>query len=120
MDNKETIMDDEYTLSVGFGFDLDDVDPENLEILIVAIGAYLNGYQRGLGVQPKPRYHRYGSKCVFYYDDISMTADDLLALRSALPDRLQSSVRLYKVAKRMSSEIVTVSVGDIEMTDMKE
>ena len=113
-------MDDEYTLSVGFGFDLDGVYPENLEILIVAIGAYLNGYQRGMGVQPKPRYHRYGGKVVYYYDDISMTADDLFALRSALPDHLQSSVRLHKVAKRMSSEIGTMSVGDIEMYESKE
>ena len=113
-------MDDEYTLSVGFGFNLDGVNPENLEILIVAIGAYLNGYQRGSGVQPKPRYHRYGREGVYYYDDISMTTDDLLALRSALPDQLQSSVRLYKVAKRMVPEIVTMSVGDIEMTEMME
>ena len=113
-------MDDEYTLSVGFGFDIYDVDPENLEILIVAIGAYLNGYQRGLGVQPKPRYHRYGGEIVYYYDDISMTVDDLLALRSALPDQLQSSVRLYKVARRMVPEIVAMSVGDIEMYESKE
>ena len=113
-------MDDEYTLSVGFGFNLDGVNPENLEILIVAIGAYLNGYQRGLGVQPKPRYHRYGREGVYYYDDILMTTDDLLALRSALPDQLQSSVRLYKVAKRMVPEIVTRSVGDVETYESKE
>ncbi len=113
-------MDDEYTLSIGFGFNLDGVNPENLEILIVAIGAYLNGYQRGLGVQPKSRYHRYGREGVYYYDDILMTTDDLLALRSALPDQLQSSVRLYKVAKRMVPEIVTMSVGDIEMHESKE
>lgn len=113
-------MDDEYTLSVGFGFNLDGVNPENLEILIVAIGAYLNGYQRWLGVQPKPRYHRYGRESVYYYDDISMTTDDLLALRSALPDHLQSAVRLYKVAKRMVPEIVTRSVGDVEMYGSKE
>lgn len=107
-------MDDEYTLSVGFGFDLDEVDPEDREILIVAIGAYLNGYRRGSG------FHRYGSKCVFYFDVISMTTDDLWALRSALPDQLQSSVRLYKVAKRMVPEIVAMSVGDIEMYESKE
>ena len=113
-------MDDEYTLSVGFGFDLDEVDPRDRETLIVAIRAYLNGYRRGSGVQPKPRYHRYGRESVYYYDDISMTTDDLLALRSALPDHLQSSVRLYKVAKRMVPEIVAMSVGDIEMTEMME
>ena len=113
-------MDDEYTLSVGFGFNLDGVNPENLEILIVAIGAYLNGYRLGSGVKTQPCYHRYGSKSVFYYDDISMTTDDLFALRSALPDQLQSSVRLYKVAKRMVPEIVTMSVGDIEMYESKE
>ena len=113
-------MDNEYPLSVGFGFNLDEVNPENLEILIVAIGAYLNGYQRGLGVQPKPRYHRYGREGVYYYDAISMTTDDLLALRSALPDHLQSSVRLYKVAKRMVPEIVAMSVGDVEMYESKE
>ena len=113
-------MDDEYTLSVGFGFNLDGVNPENLEILIVAIGAYLNGYRLGSGVKTQPCYHRYGSECVYYYDAISMTTDDLLALRSALPDHLQSSVRLYKVAQRMVPEIVTVSVGDIEMHESKE
>lgn len=113
-------MDDEYTLSVGFGFDLDEVDPGDQEILIVAIGAYLNGYRRGSGVKTQPCYHRYGNKSVFYFDVISMTADDLFALRSALPDQLQSSVRLYKVAKRMVPEIVAMSVGDIEMTEMME
>lgn len=113
-------MDDEYTLSVGFGFDIYDVDPENREILIAVIGAYLNGYRLGSGGKTQPCYHRYGSKSVFYYDGISMTADDLLALRLALPDHLQSSVRLYKVAKRMVPEIVTMSVGDIEMYESKE
>ena len=113
-------MDDEYTLSVGFGFNLDEVNPGNLEILIVAIGAYLNGYRLGSGVKTQPCYHRYGSECVYYYDDILMTTDDLLALRSALPDRLQSSVRLYKVAKRMVPEIVAMSVGDVEMYESKE
>ena len=113
-------MDDEYTLSVGFGFDLDEVHPENREILIVAIGAYLNGYRLGSGGKTQPCYHRYGSKSVFYYDGISMTADDLLALRMALPDYLQSLVRLYKVTKCMVPEIVARSVGDIEMYESKE
>ena len=113
-------MDDEYTLSVGFGFDLDEVHPENREILIVAIGAYLNGYWLGSGVKNQPHYHRYGSECVYYYDAISMTTDNLLGLRSALPDHLQSSVRLYKVAKRMVPEIVTMSVGDVERYESKE
>ena len=113
-------MNDEYTLSVGFGFDLNEVHPENREILIVAIGAYLNGYWLGSGVKNQPRYHRYGSECVYYYDAISMTTNNLLGLRSALPDRLQSAVRLYKVVKRMVPEIVTMSVGNIEMTEMKE
>lgn len=113
-------MDDEYTLSVGFGFDLDEVDQGDREILIVAIGSYLNGYRLGSGVKTKPCYHRYGSKCVFYFDVISMTTDDIFALRLALPDHLQSSVRLYKVAKRMVPEIVPMSVGDIEMTEMME
>ena len=99
-------MDDEYTLSVGFGFDLDEVHPENREILIVAIGAYLNGYRLGSGGKTQPCDLRYGSKCVFYYDAISMTADYLLALRMALPDYLQSLVRLYKVAKCMVPETV--------------
>ena len=113
-------MDDEYTLSVGFGFDLDDVKPGDLDILTVAIGAYLNGYRRGSGVKTQPCHHCYGSKIVFYYDVISMTTDDLLAIRSALPDQLQSSVRLYKIAKRMVPEIVAMSVGDIEMYESKE
>ena len=113
-------MDDEYTLSVGFGFDLDEVHPENREILIVAIRAYLNGYRRESGVRTQPCYHRYGSKSVFYYDVISMTTDDLLAIRSALPDLLRSSVRLYKITKRMVPEIVAMSVGDIEMYESKE
>ena len=113
-------MDDEYTLSVGFGFDLNEVHPENREILIVAIGAYLNGYWLGSGVKNQPRYHRYGSECVYYYDAISMTTDNLLGLRSALPDYLQSSVRLYKVAKRMVPEIVAMAIGDIKMGEMKE
>lgn len=113
-------MDNEYTLSVGFGFNLDEVNPENLAILIVAIGAYLNGYRIGSGVKTQPCYHRYGSESVYYYDDISMTTDDLLALRSALPDHLQSSVHLYKVVKRMVPKIVTMSVGDIEMYESKE
>lgn len=113
-------MDKEYTLSIGFGFDLDEVDPGNLGVLIVAIGAYLNGYRRGSGVKTQPCHHGYGRKVVYYYDVISMTTDDLLALRLALPDQLQSSVRLYKVARRMVPEIVAMSVGDIEMTEMKE
>lgn len=113
-------MDNEYPLSVGFGFNLDEVNPENLEILIVAIGAYLNGYRLGSGVKTQPCYHRYGRDVVYYYDDILMTTDDLLAIRSALPDHLQSSVRLYKVVKRMLPEIVTMSVGDVEMHESKE
>lgn len=113
-------MDDEYTLSVGFGFDLDDVKPGDMDILIVAIGAYLNGYRRGSGFKNQPCRHCYGSKIVYYYDVISMTTDDIFALRLALPDQLQSSVRLYKVAKRMVPEIVAMSVGDIEMTEMME
>ena len=113
-------MDNEYTLSVGFGFDLDEVHPENREILIVAIGAYLNGYRRGSGVKTQPCHHAYGRKIVYYYDVISMTTDDLLAFRLALPDQLQSSVRLYKVARRMVPEIVAMSVGDIEMYESKE
>lgn len=113
-------MNDEYTLSVGFGFNLDGVNPGNLEILIVAIGAYLNGYRLGSGVKTQPCYHRYGNKSVFYYDVISMTTDDLLALRSALPDHLQSSVRLYKVAKRMVPEIFARSISDVEMYESKE
>ena len=113
-------MDDEYTLSVGFGFNLDEVNPGNLEILIVAIGAYLNGYRRGSGVKTQPCHHSYGSTIVYYYDVISMTTDDLFALRLALPDHLQSSVRLYKVVRRMVPEIVAMSVGDIEMYESKE
>ena len=113
-------MDDEYTLSVGFGFDLNEVDPISWQILIVAISAYLNGYRLGSGKKTQPCDRRYGSKSVFYYDGISMTADDLFALRLALPDPLKSSVRLYKVTKRMVPEIVAVSVGDIEMTEMME
>ena len=113
-------MDDEYTLSIGFGFNLDGVNPGDLEILIVAIRAYLNGYRLGSGVKTQPCYHRYGRESVYYYDDILMTTDDLFALRSALPDQLQSSVRLYKVAKRMVPEIVAMSVGDVEMTEMME
>lgn len=113
-------MDDEYTLSVGFGFNLDGVNPRDLDILIMAIGAYLNGYRRGSGERTTPCYHRYGSKIVYYYDVISMTTDDLLALRLALPDHLQSSVRLYKVTKRMVPEIVAMSVGDVEMYESKE
>lgn len=31
---------------------------------------------------------------------------------------LQSSVRLYKVAKRMVPEIVTMAIGNIEMGEM--
>ena len=108
------------TKSIGFGFDLDEVDPGNLEILIVAIGAYLNGYRRGSGVKTQPCHHAYGHKIVYYYDVISMTTDDLLALRLALPDQLQSSVRLYKVARRMVPEIVAMSVDDIEMYESKE
>lgn len=112
--------EDEYTLSVGFGFDLDEVHPGNREILTVAIGAYLNGYRRGSGVKTQPCCYRYLSKSVFYYDVISMTTNDLLALQSTLPDQLRSSVRLYKVMKRMVPEIVARSVGYIEMVEMKE
>ena len=110
--------EDNYTKSIGFGFDLDDFNPRDLDILIMVIGAYLNGYRRGSGVKTTPCYRRYGSKLVYYYDVISMTTDDLFALRSTLPDHLQSSVRLYKVTKRMVPEIVAMSVGDIEMTEM--
>lgn len=113
-----TNEENDFIKSIGFGFDLDEVDPGDREILIVAIGAYLNGYWLGSGVKNQPRYHRYGSECVYYYDAISMTTDNLLGLRSALPDHLQSSVRLYKVAKRMVPEIVTMAIGNIEMGEM--
>ena len=116
MNNEEN----NYTKSIGFGFDLDEVDPGDLDILIVAIGAYLNGYWLGSGVKNQPRYHRYGSECVYYYDAISMTTNNLLGLRSALPDYLQSSVRLYKVAKRMVPEVFAMAIGNVEMAAMKE
>lgn len=114
-------MDDEYTLSVGFGFDLDEVHPENREILTVAIGAYLAGYLRAKGDSCKAQFQLYDrDNYTFYIEKYPMGAKDLFALRQALPEGLRNHVRLYKIATRMVPEVIAMAIGDIEMAEMKE
>ena len=113
--------EDDYTKTVGFGYDQSELDGDTCNLLNMAIAGYLVGYLRGNGENCRPQVEtNYQSDRVFYTNEYSMHVTDLFALRLLLPENLRNRVRLYKVATRMVPEVVAIAIGDIEMTDMKE
>ncbi|WP_288920998.1 hypothetical protein, partial [uncultured Bifidobacterium sp.] len=113
--------EDNYTKSIGFGYDRSELKPEDCNLLNLTITGFLAGYLRAKGDSYKARFQSYDrDNYVFYIEEHPMGVKDLFALRLALPEGLQNHVRLYKVATRMVPEIVAMAIGDIEMTEMKE
>ena len=117
MNNEEN----EYTKSIGFGYDQSNLPHEDCNLLNSTIAGYLAGYQRAKGdsgkVQSTWTWH-YGDKCVFYIDEHPMGVKDLFALRRVLPEELRNHVRLYNIATRMVPEVFAMAIGDVEMTEM--
>ena len=117
MNNEEN----EYTKSIGFGYDLSEMDANERDVLNSAIAGYLAGYLRARGDSGRVQSTwYYGDKRVFYIDEHSMGVKDLFALRRVLPEGLRNDVRLYKIATRMVPEVIAMAIGDIEMAEMKE
>ena len=113
--------EDDYTKTVGFGYDLSTVEHSKHDLLNSTIWGYLSGYLRSKGESYRPRMESYNwNHRVFYSDEHPMGVKDLFSLRMALPEDLRSSVRLYKIATRMVPEVIAMAIGDIEMTGMKE
>lgn len=113
--------EDNYTKSIGFGYDQSDLQHEDCNVLNAAIPGYLAGYLRAKGGSGKVQSTwYYGDKRVFYIDEHAMGVKDLFALRLVLPEELRNHVRLYKVVTRMVPEVFAMAIGDIEMTEMKE
>ena len=113
--------EDDYTKSIGFGYDQSDLPHEDCNMLNSTIAGYLAGYLRAKGDYGKVRstwYYR--DKYVFYINGHPMGVKDLFALRRALPEELQNRVRLYKIATRMVPEVFAMAIGDAEMTDLEE
>lgn len=111
--------ENEYTKSIGFGYDRSDLPHEDCNLLNSTIAGYLAGYLRAkgdLGRVQSTWY--YGDKYVLYIDEHSMGVKDLFALRRVLPEELRNRVRLYKVVTRMVPEVFAMAIGDIEMTGM--
>lgn len=112
--------EDDYTKSIGFGYDQSNLPHEDCNLLNSTIAGYLAGYQRGKGNSGKVQSTwYYGDKYVFYIDEHSMGVKDLFALRLVLPEELRNRVRLYKVVTRMVPEVFAIAIGDVEMTAMK-
>ena len=113
--------EDNYTKSIGFGYDRSEIDPDDCELLNSTIPGYLAGYLRAKGDSGKVQstWHDRDSY-VFYINEHPMGVKDLFALRLALPEGLRNHVRLYKVATRMVPEVFAMAIGDIEMAEMKE
>ena len=111
-----------YTKSIGFGYDRSSILHEDCNLLDSTIAGYLAGYLRAKGESGKARFQWYDQdNYIFYIEEHPMGVKDLFALRLVLPEGLQKCVRLYKVATRLVPEVVAMAIGDIEMTDeMKE
>lgn len=113
--------EDDYTKTVGFGYDLSTVEHSKHPLLNSTIAGYLSGYLRAKGESYQPRVESYNwNHRVFYSDKYQMGVKDIFSLRMALPEDLRSSVRLYKIATRMVPEVVAMAIGDSEMAGMKE
>lgn len=112
--------ENEYTKSIGFGYDQSDMLHEDCNLLNLTIAGYLAGYLCAKGDSYKARFQCYDrDNYVFYIDEHPMGVKDLFALRRVLPEELRNHVRLYKVATRLVPEVVAMAIGDIEMTEMK-
>lgn len=112
--------ENDYIKTVGFGYDLSEMNGNERDLLNSTIAGYLAGYLRAKGDSYKAR----SKSCdrgnyVFYIEEHPMDVKDLFALRLVLPEELQKWVRLYKVATRMVPEIIAMPIGDIEMAEMK-
>lgn len=113
--------ENDYTKTVGFGYDQSDILHEDCNLLNSTIAGYLAGYLRAKGDSGKPQSTwYYENKYVFYIDKHPMGVKDLSALRLVLPDGLRNHVRLYKVVTRMVPEVFAMAIGDIEMTGMMD
>lgn len=111
--------ENDYTKSIGFGYDRSDILHEDCNLLNSTIAGYLAGYLRAKGDSYKARTQSYDwHKHVFYIEEHPMGVKDLFALRRALPEKLRNHVRLYKIVTRMAPEVDAMAIGDIEM--MKE
>lgn len=111
--------ENDYTKSIGFGYDQSNTPYEDYNLLNSTIAGYLAGYQRAKGDSGKARFQCHDQdNYVFYIEKHPMGVKDLFALRLALPDELRNCVRLYKVATRLVPEVFAMAIGDIEMTGM--
>ena len=111
-----------YTKSIGFGYDQSDILHEDCNLLNSTIAGYLAGYLRAtgdLGNKVQSTWY-YRDNYVFYIEKYPMGVKDLFALRLVLPEELRNRVRLYKIVTRMVPEVFAMAIGDIEMTEMKE
>lgn len=113
--------EDNYTKSIGFGYDQIGTGCNERNLLNSTIVGYLAGYLRAKGDSGKVQstWHDRDSY-VFYINEHPMGVKDLFALRRVLPEELRNHVRLYKVATRMVPEVFAMAIGDIEMAEMKE
>lgn len=111
--------ENDYTKSIGFGYDLSEMNCDERDLLNSTIAGYLAGYLRAKGDSYKARSQSYNwRKYVFYIEEHPMGVKDLFALRRMLPETLRNHVRLYKVVTRMVPEGFAMAIGDIEMTGM--
>lgn len=113
--------ENDYTKTIGFGYDLSEMNCDERDLLNSTITGYLAGYLRAKGDSYKARSQSYDwNKHVFYIEEHPMGVKDLFALRLVLPEDLRNHVRLYKVATRLVPEVIAMAIGDIEMTEMRE
>ena len=113
--------EDNYTKSIGFGYDQSEMNHNECDLLNSTIAGYLAGYLRGKGDSGKVQSTwYYGNNYVFYTEQHAMGVKDLFALRLIIPEELRNRVRLYKVVTRMVPEVFAMAIGDIEMGEMKE
>ena len=113
--------EDDYTKSIGFGYDQSNLLREDCNLLNSTIEGYLAGYLRARGDLGRVQFTwYYRDKHVLYLDEHPMGVKDLFALRLVLPEELRNRVRLYNVATRMVPEVFAMAIGDIEMGEMKE
>ena len=111
--------ENDYTKSIGFGYDQSEMDANERDLLNSTISGYLAGYLRAKGDSYKARSQSYDwRKYVFYIEEHPMGVKDLFALRRVLPEELRNRVRLYRIATRMVPEVFAMAIGDIEMTEM--
>lgn len=115
------IDEDEYTkTTVGFGYNLSEIDCTEYEFLNSTVSAFMVGYLRALESGYKAQAEIIQDDCVHYNDGHPMGVKDLFALRLVLPEDLRNHVRLYRVATRLVPEVITMPIGDIEMSDLEE